>query len=134
MTVYFSNLLSTRAELVEENLRFIKLIFPPVVGTVWQGNSYINTSDDLAWLSDWEYEYIAVDAGMSLGGIGFDSTLTVNQADDSENLLEYIFSEEIYAKRVGMISQKVSHLERNSFTGDWTSGFVLTFTVDSFGK
>ena len=71
---------------------------------------------------------------MTLGGITYDSTLVVNQAFDTTNRLKYIFAEEIYAKHVGMISQKVTHLDRTTIGGAWTSGFVLTFSVNSFGR
>ena len=132
LDVWEANLTKTRAEKVEENLRYIKLIFPPIVDATWEGNAYIACEDDLDWLCDWEYTYIAVDVPKTVGGIAFDSTLTVFHIDDSSNLLQYIYSYEYYAKGVGLISKTLIHLERPGLTGPYDKGFILVMDIESY--
>ena len=48
-----------RVEVVENNLRMIKLVFPVKLKTAWAGNIYIpaQIDDKLKWLWNWNYVY-----------------------------------------------------------------------------
>jgi len=140
--VWSADLTTTRAERVEENLRFLKLIFPPKVGKLWKGNVYINAQDDLAFYNDWDYEYTEVDTGKTIYWYTPDSirirntfltTLTVLQVD-REDLLEKVYGEEIYAKDVGLVYKKLVHLKTQKISSaPWyekaEKGFILTMNV-----
>ena len=132
--IWFATRTATRLEVVEENLRFIKLVFPPYEEATWKGNLFINAIDDLAWYADWEYEFTGVDESKTVGGISFAKTLTVLQIDYSENRLEYIYGLERYATKVGLIYKELIHLERSTFSGPWEKGFILIMTVNSYGN
>ncbi len=133
--VWASTRTATTLEVVEENLRFIKLIFPPVEGVTWLGNSYISAVDELSWYKDWEYEYIEVDEPRIFGGKVFTNTATVLQNDDNSNLLRLIYFTESYGKNVGMIYRENLYLTRSNITpgSPWTDGYILKMTVNSYG-
>jgi hypothetical protein len=127
-------------EFVDNNLRFIKLVLPYTATTTWKGNSYINTSSSSSpqYLFDWDYTYENVGSPKQYGTTTFDNTITIKQRDESVNtpvtastiIATKDFSEEIYAKGVGMIYKDFIHWEyqKNSGTGFYTGyGIKLTY-------
>lgn len=128
----------------EDGLRFIKLVFPPKPDQNWNGNQYIDAqyNDPLnpsgfEYLLDWTYKITALDVTANIGGMAFDSTLSILQQDD-ENLLEKTYSLEQYAKGVGMIYKELWHLTTQRvdpasqllpFEEKAENGFILKMTV-----
>jgi len=134
--VWFMLRTKERAEKIEENQRFIKLVFPPQKGLTWQGNRFINITDDIDYYEDWTYEITEVDKEATYNGLQFDSTLTVDQVD-KENQIEKTRGIEVYAKGVGMIYKEFLHLEKQDVTAPWSeaeSGFILRMSVVDYGK
>lgn len=123
--VWFSNLTSSTAEKVEENVRFIKLIFPISLEKTWDGN--VSNPQDI-----WNYEYTEVDAPYTINILSFDSTVTVLQIDEG-NLIEKNYALEIYAKNVGMIYKELLLLE-TEVDGTITIGSELTMNINSYGN
>ena len=93
--VWTANLTSTRAEKKEENITYIKLIFPLQSGKTWNGHS-------LNSLGEMEYTYDWIDQPYSVNALPFDSTLRVQQANE-DNFVYRDQDEEIYAAGVGLI-------------------------------
>ena len=62
--VWQVNVSAKNVEVVEENVRFVKLIFPVKEGSTWNGNS-MNT------LGEWEYTYSYMDIPESINSISF---------------------------------------------------------------
>lgn len=122
--VWFSNLTASTAEKVEENVRFVKLIFPVLLGETWDGNNF--NSQDI-----WNYEYTEVDMSYTINNLSFDSTVTVLQIDEG-NLIEKNYALEIYAKNVGMIYKELILLE-TEVDGTITLGSELTMNMISYG-
>ena len=112
---------TTQAEKTEDNLRFIKLVFAPQVGVEWNGNTYLNVQNDIAFYEDWVYEYLEVDDANTVNGLTYDSTLLVLQVDD-ENLQRKKYSEEIYARHKGLVYKEEIFLETidEKITNPWT--------------
>jgi hypothetical protein len=134
--VWFANLTQRTGEKIEENLRFVKLIFPPKQNQTWSGNQYIKVTETIEWLKDWTYRVIALDVPNTFNGISFDSTITVLQ-HDSENLIEKTFATETYAKNVGLVYKEWLNLEKTRVTEPWTNpekGFILKMTIKEFGN
>ena len=134
--VWFANRTRTVAEKVEENLRFIKLVFPLEEGKTWFGNQYIDATGELEWMEEWEFEITALDEAETINGMALDSVLTVSQTDQ-ENPLEKIFAEEKYARGVGLVYKELWHLEKQNFSAPWTEaekGFILKMTVHDYKK
>lgn len=115
------------AQKVEEDVRFVKLKFPVVENTKWNGNIY-NTLDS------WEYELINVDQPYSLNGMNFDSSATVMQYDDfNEIIISRDYSEEVYVKNIGLVYKKLIHLKKIP-DGTITSGEEYSYTIQSYGN
>lgn len=112
-------------ELIEHNLRFIKLELPIKENFTWFGNAYLpnspyselydfNAAD--VGTGTWEYHYQNPGQELTINGLRFPETVTVHQVDESKNLplnlmdqnLAYQkYSVEQYAKGVGLIFKEV---------------------------
>lgn len=104
--VWTSNLTATRVEKKEENVTFVKLVFPITANTNWNGN-LLNTLDPQ------NYEYDNLHQADVVGGINFDSTLTVIQMDE-DNFIEIKYEVEKYAPGVGMIYKEHNYVEKDN--------------------
>ncbi len=138
--VWFANRTASTAERVEDNLRFINMTFPPKLDKTWNGNGYLDIEGGrcLADYDDWEFTYIELDQPKTVNNILYDSTLTVEQINDTtENLLEMQFSFETYAKNIGLIEKEFWSLETQIIvTEPWAKkaqcGFILKMRLNSF--
>ena len=111
-TTFYATNTKTELELVRDQLRFIKLVFPIVTGGSWEGNSYIQTNDpDFSFYKNWEYRYSNIEESFNTNFKVFDKTITVRAIDESVSdpeLFENVSasrtkSVETYASGVGMI-------------------------------
>jgi len=96
----------TRLEKLRDNLRTIPLVFPVRDDVVWDGNA-LNAKARV------NYRYDYVDRQVAYSGIIFDSTLRVLQWVDTTNLIEKRFSEERYAKGLGLVYKEFFEIETN---------------------
>lgn len=96
-----------RAELVEENQRVVKLVFAPTLEKNWDANAY-NQFPKL------ECYYDEIHKSYTVGAHQFDSTITVEQADEL-NLIQYKRKYEVYAKGIGLVKTHFRDLEINNF-------------------
>lgn len=107
--VWTANRNETQAIRVENNLRFLKLVFPMDRRSAWDGNLWIDdmreieiAGERMRPFSNWAYEVDSIDIQALVGQFSFDSTLLVTEADDT-NLIERRFSRARYAKHVGLV-------------------------------
>jgi len=108
-------------ELIENNLRYIKLVSPVRDGYSWKGNSYIETTSlnsDLKYLNDWDYTYDSVNVKTTVGAFSLDSTLKVDQRDETLGTpsnpalySERNISNEKYTKGIGLVYRYFLHTE-----------------------
>lgn len=111
-------------EFVENNLRFLKLANPIRQDFTWKGNTYINTtslSSNLKYLDDWDYTYDSINVAAKVGTLNIDSTIKVAQIDYTD-AYNRIFSEEKYAKGIGMVYRNFLYLNKGSLTGPYSDG------------
>jgi hypothetical protein len=109
--------LENAIEVVENNLRFIKLVKPIREWYTWEGNSYINTTDDLNDLAYWYYTYANVGSAFDLDGLRIDNSITVNQEDYSSgdpvaepnSVASKVFGQEVYGKDIGLVYKDFIH-------------------------
>lgn len=103
--------LENSIEVVENNLRYIKLVNPVREWYAWKGNAYIEAADQLNYLAYWDYTYANVEQPFTADGLNVASSITVNQEDYSigdpeafpNNIAAKIFSREVYGKDIGLI-------------------------------
>lgn len=117
--VWYSNLTNTTAEKVEENVRFVKLVFPIKDSKSWDGNAY-NTE------IEWDYEYDSVHVERSYNNLFFDSTIKVQQIDNV-NPIQNQVAFEVYANHIGLVRKSYINIEN----GD---GRELEMTIIDYGK
>lgn len=117
----------TKYEFTENNLRYLKLVQPIKNDGTWKGNSAIDVSSlgtDLQYLFDWDYTYANVGQAKTVGTFNLANTVTVNQINESINLpvippgspnstniASKDYSQEIYAKGIGMVRREFLHFE-----------------------
>jgi hypothetical protein len=134
----------SRYEFIENNLKYFKLTLPIADDNSWKGNSAIDlivdpsTGVDLSYLGDWDYTYANVGAAKKVGTYNLTNTLTVNQKNDSTNLpitaatnIAYKdFSQEIYAKDIGMVYRNFLHFEYQKKVGGFEyKGYGVKLTM-----
>lgn len=145
---YFVTPTRENIELIENNLRYLKMKLPVTEGLTWHGNSYLPTTPfyELYQFSNdedmgvWNYTYHDVNQTVLIGDNVYDSTATVLQVADSSNVpidfpegLAYRnFWTETYAKNIGLIYKEVVMWEYqppNSGNPGFKSGFGLKMTI-----
>jgi hypothetical protein len=142
---YFITPLSDQVEVVEDNLRFIKLRIPFKINTEWKGNRYLNTdpysslynfnNDDNMF--DWDYNYDQFDATATIGTQALKDVYTVLHIDESLNAPVtdtriYGFknySIEKYAKNTGMVYREDVLWEYEPNTGNPGGGYKTGFGI-----
>lgn len=98
-------------EVVQNNLRIRKLVFPASNGVVWKGNSEVATNDiDLQYFYNWDYKYSNFQMPYNNGRIEVDNTVIVDQIDYSFNIpvkdttfAERTYGREVYGKDIGLV-------------------------------
>jgi len=117
----------TNFEFTENNLRYLKLTLPIKNDRTWKGNSAIDVTSvgsDLQYLADWDYTYTEVNQPKKVGTFNLANTITVKEIDESVNLpvipagqpnqtniASRDYSQEIYAKDVGLVQRDFIHFE-----------------------
>ncbi len=129
--VWNSTINTSNYQKVEDNVRFVKLIFPIKSNKIWNGNS-MNT------LSSWDYEYTATHQTELIGNTILDSVTTVTQFDDeNEILIQRQFYQEKYAANIGMVYKESIDVKKlyNNSTGlfEISEGLDITYTYNSHG-
>lgn len=110
-------------EVIENNLRFIKLMMPIKQDFSWKGNGHIDTYSaeaDLRYLDDWDYIYDSVNMPLNINSIAIDSTIKVFERDEflgqdpdiqGTQYAEKNYSIEKYGKGIGLIYRDFIHWE-----------------------
>lgn len=142
---YFIVPLANSAEVVENNLRFVKLVLPITQDNTWKGNrflpdeaysSFYSFNNDLD-MATWDYTYTSLGETISLNGKTINDVLTVNGIDDQFNVpvtdpsvFAYINrAQEKYAKGIGLVYQELTMWEYQPNTGGQGGGFRIGFGV-----
>jgi len=103
------------------NQRFIKIIFPPIAGSSWNGNSK-NT------IGKQDYNIEKDIAMATINSINFDSTIVVKEIDE-QNLIRQDLVNVTYAKNVGLVQKEVTAVDKNISSGKITNGFKFTLKI-----
>ena len=112
-TIYEDRIVKT-----EENLPFIKMIFPNEVETKWDGNAMFDESiivtvygEEIKPYEYWEYEVVSKNTPLNINGKLFSETLEVIQVDDNTSNRSKRYSTETFAKGIGLIRKEMKIYE-----------------------
>lgn len=127
-----------RMELVENNIRYLKLASPVSAGVQWNGTSFINSNiPELQYMADWRFIYEQVRRPFTVNGISYTETITVNQRNDSVGspsnknfYFEKTFSKEVFSKSIGLIYKEFLHEAWQPANGSSASGY---YEPNSYG-
>jgi len=136
-----------QAERVEENLRFIKMVFPVSGNTnPWNGNKFIDENlvisvagESIFVFKNWLYEYREIGESLNIGDFVFDDVVTIFQADE-ENFIELRRSFEQYQRGVGLVKRELFILDTQCIVDcaglPWEEkaekGFIVRQTIRDF--
>lgn len=132
------------AEQNEENVVFWKHNYPIEEGKEWLGNQRTEPGSIELWLGqspipdDWLYTYQNVHQPYTVGALSFDSTVTVLQIDRPAAFGLNLFSQEVYAKHVGLIHRQITVYDiqqdaDNPVLKD-TVGFTFEQRITDYGE
>lgn len=98
----------------EDNLEFVKLVFPAEVGADWDGHVAFDETrqivvggEPIPIYADWDYRILSVDEPYAGPELTFDSVLTVQQAE-ADGLLDFRAAHERYARGVGLVYRELT--------------------------
>jgi len=130
---------------VENNLRFIKLVYPVTNGYNWSGNSYIDATTDtfnvLTYMYQWTYTYDSIGASFNTLSGTVPNSLTVVQEplttigdfSNPQQFSETDYSIEVYGKGIGLVYKQFLHQEFQPPNGNTsvgsTSGYGITLNM-----
>jgi hypothetical protein len=123
----------TNLQAVENDIRFIKLIFPPQLNAKWNGNLYVGTdpgdpNDPYAIYQGWNYFYENCDTTISIGGQTYNNCIIVSEVNNI-SLLNKTVRTEMYAPNVGMIYQEWEALSKQNVTVGWDTGAESGYSI-----
>lgn len=132
--VWQASFLQNSALKTEENIRYVKLMFPIKQNLKWNGNAY-NT------LGNQNFEYTDIHKKTRLGTLDFDSVCTVLQMADT-SLISIEYHSEQYAANVGLIKKRKMSLQDTRSTIQTSipiveranKGTDVIYTIISYGK
>lgn len=118
--------LPTRAEKTEENINFIKLVFPPQQGRQWNGNAYNNLPRQNYRITEVHLPNQVTPAFL------FDSTLTVLQREFI-TLISEEYQVERYALHIGLVYKHYRNITKQ-LDGTIRSGVDYTYRISAHGS
>ena len=148
----------TKVTRTEENLKYIKMVFPVEVEQRWDGNAFLNENtiitvrgETLELFIDWDYEVLSYQEEEEIGGLTYSDVFTIQSADNfdpdlepsEQNKLERRFVIEKYAKDVGLVYKKHMILDTQCLTIEcetqpWEEkaekGYIMEMILFNYGK
>jgi hypothetical protein len=93
----------------EENLTYLRIIFPMDRRSEWDGHVFLDQNMEIRVADEtmrpfvnWRYEVDSIDVPGRIGGFTFDSLLMITEVDET-NIIERRWSTSTYAKGVGLV-------------------------------
>jgi hypothetical protein len=122
---YFITPTDKTIEVIDNNLRVVKLVLPITQDNTWKGNHYLpneayssqySFSNDFL-MGDWDYTYSSVDGSLAVKGKTYNNVVTVDGIDEAFNAsnfnvinsssIGYINRvQDVYSKNLGLIYQE----------------------------
>lgn len=100
---------ATRAFVVENNITFVPIVFPPNVDRTWDGHIFFDDTrfiplgdQQMRIFNDWEYRYVEMEEQVSWNGLELEELWKISQTS-TEDAISLRQAEEWYAKGVGLV-------------------------------
>lgn len=122
--VWTAYLEKSRATKTEENITYVKLIFPLKRNATWNGNLYNPKPEQ-------NFRIISIHESFELANNIYDSTVTVLQRDFT-TLIGQDYQYEVYANGVGMIRKKFVSLDKE-IDGTIIRGVDYSYSLLEYG-
>jgi hypothetical protein len=106
---------SNNAQRIEEDKRYIRLVFPITNSAQWDGNA-LNTEEE------WTHVYSEIGTSRNYDSLSFENTVTVLQRE-FKSLIDDQYAYEVYAPGIGLIEKYYRVLETN-----------VDYTIDPVGE
>lgn len=98
----------------EENLPFIRLIFPPNLNARWNGNALFDenitvkiSGEPLQMFQGWEYRIVQKDITGKIGNFALDSLLEVQEVSDNASIFSLRYAKQTYARGIGPVKREM---------------------------
>ena len=136
---------SNTIEVIEDNLRFIKLVSPIQLDNTWKGHRFLpdepyssqySFQNDFD-MADWEYTYTGINETINLNGQTINDVLTVDGINVSSNVpvtdinsygfIDYM--KDMYAKGIGLVYQEFIMWDYQPPNGSVPTGYKTGFGV-----
>ena len=130
----------TRAIRTEENLKFVKLVFPISKGLRWDGNVFLDkdikiqvAGETIEPYKNWKYKMEEIDADYNFNNQTV-AALVINQVDET-SIIDRRKVKEYYGKGIGLLKKEMTILDSDGSkpTETWEKkaqkGFVTTWTL-----
>jgi hypothetical protein len=141
--VWTANRTNTTAERVEENIRYVKLVFPLSLNTRWNTNAQNILPEE-------ELNYSRINASDRIGTFAFTSALATTYRSEEAVLTQQKTSTEKYVTAIGLAYKQTQELYSQAnpnatntelqlfyakpFAQRITSGYEYTWTINSYGN
>ena len=139
-TVWAINTVNT-LEVIEDNLKYIKLQLPILNDYTWKGNSFIeatSVNSPVRYLDNWDYTYHDVGNTEKIGRDTLRHVITVDQRDEviglpqnPDSYSEINYSQEKFALGIGVVYKKFLHKEYQPNNGGYVAegSYGVTYTM-----
>jgi hypothetical protein len=117
--VWVAQISDLNVQKVEENIRYVKLVFPVETEQMWDGNVYND-------LDPQDYRILTVNIPETINDLSFDSVATVEQQNE-ESLISKKYAVEKFANNIGLVYKEITDLYSQSMIG---SGIPIEERVD----
>ncbi|MFN0012935.1 MAG: hypothetical protein ACKVU2_00165 [Saprospiraceae bacterium] len=112
MQIWSASRTPTQALRTENNLRFLRLVFPFDTRTRWNGNLWIDQYQEIEIAGErirpfinWDYHVDDFGVSAQVGAFAFDSLLVVTEVDET-NAIERRLSRAWYARNIGLVKRE----------------------------
>lgn len=123
---YYITVLDDHVEVIEDNLRVIKLHTPVRASNKWKGNSYLGndpygslysfSNDDN--MADWDFYFDGEPQSVTIQGNTYNDAYAVQEDDESDPVTgpsdygSVNFAREIYSKNIGLVYRELTMWEQ----------------------
>ncbi len=104
--VWMVNADSKNIQVVENNIRYTKMIFPVALNSSWNGNANNNLGENT-------YTYFYIDKEETINGKSLSAVLEVKEKDD-KTLISKKYYIEKYAKDIGLVYREIQDIYSNA--------------------